>query len=195
MLLFLCFHPLFSYCCFPEVTFLQPACEGAAAPFLSQETRPHLQREQPATAVSGQCPEMLTSVEHLRDLTMFWFVFPFLARFHKHFRRDGWVLVMQLDLPSCALQASQTISQVHMILLLFCAACECRVDGFGATLLASSSLESPLQDPQVSKKSQGHGTFPFFVSGQVKCCVRVFQCSFPLFSWMQKPPVENCGGE
>lgn len=41
------FHPLFSYCCSPEVTCLQPACEeGAAAPFLSQEMHPHLQRQQ-----------------------------------------------------------------------------------------------------------------------------------------------------
>lgn len=59
---------------------------------------------------------MLKSVEHLRDLTMFWFVSPFLARFHKHFRIDGWILVMQPDLLRCALQASQAISQVHMIL-------------------------------------------------------------------------------
>lgn len=103
---------------------------------------------------------MLKSVEHLRDLTVFWFVSPFLARFHKHFRLDGWILVMQLHLLSCALRASQTISQVHMILLLFCAACECRVDGFGPTLSASSSLGSSLQAPTLKSQAKGLGYFP-----------------------------------
>lgn len=110
-----------------------------------------------ATAASGQRPEILKSVEHLRDLTMFWFVSPLLARFHKRFRIDGWVLVMQLDLPSCALQASQTISQVHVILLLFCRACEHRVDGFGTTLADSSSLESPLQAPILKSQRKAKG--------------------------------------
>lgn len=158
------FHPLFSYCCSPEVlAFSQPVRREQQLPSCLRRCT-LICRDSNEPLLAGQCPVMLKNAEHLRDLTMFWFVSPFLARFHKHFRIDGWILVMQLDLLSCALQASQTISQVHMIFLLFCGVCERRVDGFGATLAASSSLESSLQAPTLKseRKANEVGYFPLW---------------------------------
>lgn len=48
---------------------------------------------------------------------------------------------------------------------LFCAACERRVDGFCATLVACSSLESALQAPTLKSQSKAKevGHFPFCI--------------------------------
>lgn len=64
--------------------------------------------------------------------------------------------------PELCIASIQTIGQVHMMLLFFCAACERRVDGFGATLAVSSSLETPLQFPTLKsqRKAKRVGYFP-----------------------------------
>ena len=162
ILIFFC--PPFSSFCFSEVTCPQPAFEqGAPALYLSQEIRPHLQKQQRATTVSGLHPVMLKGAEHLKDLTIFWFVSPFLTRFNKHFRIDGSpCCLQQLDLPSCALKASETVSQVHVIFCFSVGPGNAELAFFGTTLAASCSLASPLRAPTLKPpgQSQGRGTFP-----------------------------------
>lgn len=188
------FHPPFSSCHFFEVTCPQPAFEeGAGAPCLCQEISPRLQKQQWATTVSRLRPVMLKSTDHPRDLTVFWFVSPFLPRFKKHFRIDGFpCCLQQLDLLSCTLKASETVSQVHVLNCFSVGSGNAELTLFDATFAAGSNFASPLWAPILNPPGQSQGiemfpSCPWSPKQAVPRCAFLYylaECKSPLLKTM-----------